>query len=291
MSRDGPAPGPWQAGRPRLGPAERAALGELLRAACGVVLGEDLALVAERRLGDRVQALGLSGFAAYARFLAHDPGGPAELERAVELLVPHETYFFREPAQLECLRQELLPALLEANTQRRELSLWSAGCASGEEAYTLAMLLGEAPGAAGWRVQVVGTDLSAPLLEHARHAEYGPGSLRATSEARRRAFFEPLGEGRVRVRPPWREAVRFERANLLDAQALAGLPTFDLILCRNVLMYFDQPTRRLVVERFHQHLAPGGTLLLGHSENLLTFSTPFQPVQLQGDLVYRRVPR
>jgi len=279
------------AGRPRLGGPERVALGEVLRSACGVVLGEELALVAERRLGDRLEALQLDSFGAYARYLVLDREGPAELERALDLLVPHETYFFREPAQLECLQREVLPGLVEAGGHRRDLAIWSAGCASGEEPYTLAMLLGGLGLDAGRTVDLLGTDLSGPLLEQARRAEYGPSSLRATSEARRRIGFEPLEEGRVRVLPRYRALVRFERLNLLDGPGVARLPLFELILCRNVLMYFDQPTRRLVVERFHQHLAPGGTLLLGHSENLLTFSNPFQPVQLKGDLVYRKAAR
>ena len=232
--------------------------------------------------------LGLRDFLSYHRYLRFDPRGSDELEIAIDLLIPHETYFFREPAQLGCFVKEVLPMLALANAPSRSLKLWSAGCASGEEPYTLAMLTLDAPGLEGWVIDVLGTDLSRKALATARHAEYGPAGLRVTTPAQKARFFEPAEGGRLRVLPRYRAPVRFGQLNLLDAAGAALLPSLDVIFCRNVLIYFDSETRRRVVDIFFNRLRPGGLLLLGHSENLLSAGTAFELLQLDGDLVYRR---
>ncbi len=263
-------------------------LRDLFSQACGFMLREDLKFIAERRLAPRLELLGLRDFTGYARYLRFDARGADELETAIDLLVPHETYFFREPTQLECFEHELMPRLLVKNARQRGLHLWSAGCSTGEEPYTLSMLLAGIPGFAGWDLDILGTDLSRKALTTARKAEYGTMALRATTPEQKARFFEPLEGGRVRLLPKYREPVRFGQLNLLDASAAALLPRFDVIFCRNVLIYFDQATRRRVVELFFERLTAGGFLLLGHSENLLHLSTRFELVQLEGDLVYRR---
>jgi chemotaxis protein methyltransferase CheR len=265
-------------------------LRDVFSAASGFFLREELKFIAERRLAPRLEVLGLRDFAAYARYLKFDARGADEVETAIDLLVPHETYFFREPTQLRCFEIEVLPQL-EARERLRELRIWSAGCSTGEEAYTLSMLTHGRPGLAGTHVEILGTDLSRKALTAARKAEYGPMALRATAPDQRARYFEPLdggAHGRVKVRQPYRDHVRFGQLNLLDAHAASLLPRFDVIFCRNVLIYFDQPTRKKVVELFYERLNEGGLLLLGHSENLLQLSTRFELVQLEGDLVYRR---
>lgn len=263
-------------------------LRDVFQQACGFVLREDLKFVAERRLGSRLEALGLRDFGAYHRYLRFDPRGPDELETAIDLLVPHETYFFREPAQLEAFTGEVIPMLEARNERTRALQLWSAGCATGEEPYTLAMLLEDRPSLRAWDLDILGTDLSKKALTTARKAEFGPTALRATTLAQRDQFFEAVEAGRVRVKARYREHVRFGLLNLVDASAASLLPRFDVIFCRNVLIYFEPVTRRRVVDLFYERLKPGGFLLLGHSENLLNLSTRFELVQLEGDLVYRR---
>ena len=263
-------------------------LKELLLDWCGLLLREDLKYVAERRLWPRLEALGLDDFSAYYRYLKLDARGKDEMEQAIELLVPHETYFFREPAQLESFSTELLPLLHARHLLRRRLRLWSAGCASGEEPYTVAMLLSESGLFDGWDVQILGTDISRRVLTQARSAEYGATSLRATSPGQVNRFFEPLSNGRVRVKAALRDRVSFGHLNLLDDAAASLLPQMDVIFCRNVLIYLEPLARKKVVQLFHSHLAPGGYLLLGHSESLLTLTTQFELVQLSGDLVYQR---
>ncbi len=263
-------------------------LRDLFQQASGFLLREDLKFIAERRLASRLELLGLRDFLAYARYLRFDARGPDELESAIDLLVPHETYFFREPTQLRCFEEELMPLVEKKNERTRSLQLWSAGCSTGEEPYTLSMLLLDRPTLKGWDIDILGTDLSRKALTSARKAEYGPMALRATTPEQKEKFFQNAEGGRVTLSPRFREPVRFGQLNLLDTSAASLLPRFDVIFCRNVLIYFDQATRRRVIELFFERLNMGGYLLLGHSENLLQLSTRFELVQLEGDLVYRR---
>jgi len=263
-------------------------LRDIFSQASGFLLREDLKFIAERRLAPRLELLGLRDFTGYARYLRFDARGADELESAIDLLVPHETYFFREPTQLECFEKEVMPLLIQKNARIRSLHAWSAGCSTGEEPYTLSMILDGMAGVAGWDLDILGTDLSRKSLTTARKAEFGPMALRATTPEQKLRYFEPLDGGRVQLKQKFRDPVRFGQLNLLDTSAAALLPRFDVIFCRNVLIYFDQATRRRVVELFFERLTDGGYLLLGHSENLLHLSTRFELVQLKGDLVYRR---
>jgi chemotaxis protein methyltransferase CheR len=255
---------------------------------CGILVHEDMKFVMERRLWPRLEALGLADFASYHRFLRYDAQRHAELEAAVESLTTHETYFFREPAQLKAFCDELLPVLEKRNARHKRLRLWSAGCSSGEEAYTLAMLLKDSRRFEDWDVEVYGTDISRRVLATARRAEYGPSALRSTSPEQLERFFIPLGNNRVRVRDEIRSWVSFGHQNLLDEAGSALVPRMDVVFCRNVMIYFDQPARRRVLRIIRDRLVPGGYLLLGHSENLLNLGADFELVHLRGDLVYRR---
>ena len=152
------------------------------------------------------------------------------------------------------------------------------------------MLLVDRRGIHGWDLDILGTDLSRKALAVARKAEYGPSSLRTVTSEQRARYFEELDGTRVRLKQRCRAPVRFGFLNLLDTVGAAVLPQMDAIFCRNVLIYFDADTRRQVVETFFERLRPGGYLLLGHSENLLSLGTRFELVQLEGDLVYRRPP-
>ncbi|MBN1204618.1 MAG: protein-glutamate O-methyltransferase CheR [Myxococcaceae bacterium] len=255
---------------------------------CGILVREDMKFVMERRLWPRLEALGLRDFSMYHRYLRYDAQRRAELEAAVEALTTHETYFFREPAQLRAFSEEVLPVLQQRNAALQRLRIWSAGCSTGEEAYTLAMLLKESRRFEGWDVEVHGTDISRRVLATARRAEYGPSSLRATTPEQVSRFFEPVGTNKVRVRDEVRAWVSFGQLNLLDAEACQLVARMDAIFCRNVMIYFDIPARKRVLQAFSERLVPGGYLLLGHSENLLNLSADFELVHLRGDLVYRK---
>jgi chemotaxis protein methyltransferase CheR len=276
--------------RVRITPEEARLLQELILDHCGVRLGSDAGFLFERRLGARLEALGLASFIEYFHYLSYDLDGPAELEECVERITTHETYFFREQFQLDAFRREIIPQLLRQGpampSRRRGPSVWSAGCSTGEEAYTIAMLLAEAaPESPGL---VIGSDISRKVLASAQQGTYGPASFRTTSDAARDRLFLPAGPGLWRVPPSIRRMCSFVHLNLMDVGRFATLGRLDVIFCRNVLMYLSAPARHRIVEAFYDALVPGGYLLLGHSESLLNVTTRFDLVHLTSDLVYRR---
>lgn len=266
-------------------------LRERVYALAGVVLREELAPLLQRRLSPRLEALGLEDFDAYLLHLESGARQAEEQEVLLEAATTHETYFFREPHQLEAFSEEVLPLLEVARAPERRLRLWSAGCSSGEEAYTLAMLLEESGRFDGWDVAIYGSDLSRRMLDRARSGEYGPAGLRVTSGEARSRHFEQLAPGRWRVRTELRERVSFAHLNLLDPDGARQLPRMDAIFCRNVLIYMDRPARERVLAVLYERLHEGGLLMLGHAENLLSMQTEFEPVSLKRDLVYRRPRR
>jgi len=265
-------------------------LRELIRAHCGIWFRDDTRELVQRRLAPRLQLHGLAAFADYHRYLRFDPRGPAELEEATDLLTTNETYFHREPAQLRAFQQEIMPALAGPGPgpgPAARLRVLSAGCATGEEAYTIAILL-EASGLfTGWDLDVVGLDISRRCLERARAGAYGEHAFRSPEADRMRCWFH-LREGKWVIAPAVRQLVRFVRGNLLDGRGLAAVGTVDVVFCRNVMIYFDLEARRRALRQLHRLLRPGGWLLLGHSESLLNVTADFELVHLTDDLVYRR---
>lgn len=258
---------------------------------CGILLSETNRGRVERKLHPRLVELGASSFSEYHRLLKYSREGKVELARIAELISNNETYFFREEYQLKAFSDEILPDIHWRNQERRRLNVWSAGCSTGEEAYTLAILVRESGLFAGWEVRIFGCDISRKAIAKARRGVYGPSSFRFSDSDRERriqnTYFEEMKRG-FRIRPPLREMVTFHRANLLDDGALAPLGSLDVILCRNVFIYFPERARSQAVGIFYNKLKPGGYLLLGHSENLLNTSTSFEVARLSNDLVYRR---
>ncbi len=263
-------------------------LRDLINRFCGISFQDDARFLVERRLRDRLQALGLSDYGDYYQHLKYHPDARAELERAVELLTTNETYFFREDYQLAAFRDEVLPQLRERAEARgaRRLALWSAGCSTGEEAYTVAMIIAQTGLFDGWDVRIFGNDISRRVLHTARRATYGASSFRAMPPEYDRWFVD-VPEGR-QVSARIRAMCHFGHLNLLAGDRAAIVGRVDAVFCRNVLIYFDTDSRRKVIDTFYDRLLPGGYLFLGHSESLLNLSTAFELVHLRKDLVYRR---
>lgn len=269
-------------------PEEFRLVGGQIQAYSGLHFREEMKYLLERRLAPRLAALELSDFGAYYRYLRYDPAGRSELVVATELLLIHETYFFREPQQLQSFARELLPRLCDEHAGSRKLRIWSAGCATGEEPYTLAMLLLDSGLCDGWETNVYGSDLSGRALAHARRGVYGENAMRAIPKDALARHFEVVAPGQFRVREQVRKRVSFGQVNLLDAQNLALVGRMDAVFCRNVMIYFDVESRRRVLGHFYDKLVDGGYLLLGHSENLINVTADFELVHLRDDLVYRR---
>jgi chemotaxis protein methyltransferase CheR len=271
----------------RLEQAEFLLLRELFNEHCGLLLGAEARIVIERRLRERLAVLGLLSFGEYYQLLREGHAGKAEMEEAIDLVTVNETYFFREIYQLRAFRDELLPMLFAPAHGRERLSVWSAGCSTGEEVYSIAIEARESGLCRGRGVRVFGSDISRRCLAVARRGVYGPSSFRATPPELRKRHFHERPDG-FHVSDDIRAWCQFGHLNLLDGLRSAVVGRVDVIFCRNVLIYFDDASRRRVIQMFYDRLLPGGFLLLGHSESLLNVSTAFELVHLKEDLVYRK---
>jgi chemotaxis protein methyltransferase CheR len=275
------------AGEPQLRADDYRLLRDLVSERLGVWFGPESRVSLERRLRERLTVRGVTSFADYYQLLKYSPVAVEEWEEAADLLTTHETYFFREDYQLRAFRNELLPMLAERGRPRKRLHVWSAGCSTGEEAYTIAMLLQDSDLFGGWDVRVYGSDVSKKCIASARRGVYGPISFRATSDADKARWFVPAEDG-LGVVPSVRGLCHFGQMNLLDEERTHLVGRCDVIFCRNVVLYFDAPARRRVIDMFYDRLVPGGVLLLGHAESLLNVSTAFELLHLKEDLVYRK---
>ena len=273
---------------PRLRLQDFRLLRDLVNQFCGIYFADDSAYIVERRLRERLRDLGIETFEEYYRYLQYHPKAQAELEAAAEVLTTNETYFFREAYQLRAFTDEILPVVRARALARgaKRLDIWSAGCSSGEEVYTIAMLIDATRLFDGWDVRVFGNDISRRVLRKARDATYGSASFRAMIPDYQRYFIE-TDEGR-QVHPRIRSMCHFGHLNLMNQRRSAIVGRVDVTFCRNVLIYFDDASRRKVLDTIYQRLHRGGYLLLGHSESLLRSSTAFEIAQLTTDIVYRR---
>jgi chemotaxis protein methyltransferase CheR len=266
--------------------AEFRMLTELLRRHYGLHFGAESRFLFEKRVLRRVRALDLTSFGAYHILLRSGAAGAQELARLVDELTVNETYFFRERAQLAALVGEIVPEL-RAERRGRPVAIWSAGCSSGEEPYSIVMLALEKGLVPGVDLRVYASDVSHRMLRRAREGLYREASFRETEEAFRERWFRPEAAG-LRLADPVKRHVDFLHLNLFDGSRAALLGAMDVVLCRNVIIYFDADGKRRAVEGFYERLRPGGYLLLGHSESLLNLSSAFELRQLSRDLVYRR---
>ncbi|WP_437727509.1 CheR family methyltransferase [Sorangium sp. So ce861] len=242
-------------------------------------------------LGDKVSVRALdAGFDSlldYYYFLRYDPAGAAELDALIDVLVVGETYFFRELAQLEVAVAELVAPRVSAGERPR---IWSAACSTGEEPFTIAMLLAER-GLLG-KVDLVASDISARSLSRARAGVYGPRSIRSNAPPPPFATrWLEVTPDRVVVSAELKEAIDWRRINLLEASDVASLGQFDVIVCRNVLIYFHDNTARWVVANLSGALAADGALLVGISESLLRLGTALACEERGGVFLYRKTAR
>jgi chemotaxis protein methyltransferase CheR len=237
------------------------------------------------RIAKRLRVLGISRFRDYCA-LVEDRSGP-EFTEFINAITTNLTSFFRENHHFEYLRGTVLPELLRRNAAERRLRAWSAGCSTGEEPYSIAMTLLEAdPRLKDWDAKMLATDLDTRVLATAADGVYEAERVNRMDPARLQRWFlkGSAGQsGRVRVKEPLRNLIHFKQLNLIGPWTLNG--PFDFIFCRNVLIYFDQPTKSRLIERFENLLAPGGHLFIGHSESLHTIS---QRLENLGQTIYRK---
>lgn len=267
----------------RLSPQVFAILSSWIEERIGIHYDPEDASVLADKLTPRAAELGFESLLDYYYFLKYDAARAGEHDALIEALVVGETYFFRESAQLEVLCDEILEPLARAD--RPVPRVWCAAAATGEEPLTLAMML-DARGLLPL-VEIVASDLSLRALARARGGDHGKRSLRSLPPGVIGRWLELDGD-RATVLPRLREAIRWERVNLVDDAAIARLGTFDAVICRNVLIYFRDPTIRRVAASLERALAPGGHLLIGASESLLRFGTGLECYERGGAFFYRK---
>ena len=240
-------------------------------------------------ISERMRATGCKDVGAYLHLLfAAD--ATAERQALLDEVTIPETHFFRNPPQIRALRTHVLPEILRMATATKRLRIWSAGCSTGEEAYTLAMLIRElVPAQTEWDIKIIATDISTRALTAAREAKYGQRAFVMTEPMDRQRFFYLDAEsGAFVVRDDVRELVEFRHHNLVTEVPPVAPGEVDIVLCRNVTIYFDRKTTKRLMQRFHSCLRDGGFLFLGHAETLWQVNDDFSLVSLGDAFVYRR---
>jgi chemotaxis protein methyltransferase CheR len=256
---------------------------------CGIFFDDGSKFLLERRLNRRLEQHQLKSFEQYYHFLRYDRKREEEIVVLVDNLTTNETYFFRESAQLKAFSDEILPELRSRNAGKKSLRIWSAGCSTGEEPYTIAILLLESGNWwRDWQVEIMGSDINQRVLHTARKGMYKKGSHRATPPDMLQKYFIEEGKGDFRIIDAVRQLVSFSYVNLLDPHKISLIRDLDIIFCRNVIIYFDRNAKKKVIEIFYDKLQEGGYLLLGHSESLINISTSFTLRTLQNDMVYQK---
>ncbi len=244
-------------------------LSSLVYRLCGIQLGEGKRELLKARLAKRLRATGCADVGSYIKRLENDPDGN-ELVAFLDVITTNKTDFFREPQHFEFLTSQVLPKLDKLCGRDRSFRIWSAACSTGEEPYTIAMVLRDNQALLGGRTpSILASDLSTRVLDQARRGVYAVERVRGIPRSVLTTHFQKgrnRWEGFVRVRPELRAMVEFKRINLMEPFRFQQ--PFHVIFCRNVMIYFDRPTQEQLVDKFYHCLVPGGYLLVGHSESL-----------------------
>ena len=257
----------------------------------GITLSESKKTMMTGRLTKRLRALKLASITDYCDFLFTAEGQALERVHLFDVITTNKTDFFREASHFDYLTKNILPSWQKGLSQRRSFKIWSAGCSSGEEPYTMAMVLADyadKQSAGSFDYEIIATDISTKVLDHAKQAVYHsdriqpvPAEMRSRYLLRSKDRNNPL----VRIAPALRKKIRFGRLNFMEENFSLPHP-MDVIFCRNVIIYFDKETQERLVCKFCRKLQPGGFLFLGHSESLHGFDVPLTQV---APTVYRLV--
>lgn len=258
---------------------------EFISAQCGIKISDAKKIMLESRLRRRLRSLKMKSYSEYGNYLFSSKGMEDELPHMIDVVTTNKTDFYREPQHFDYLVGNAIPELVKSTRagSERPLKVWSAGCSTGEEPYTLAMVMNEfAERHAGprFRYSILATDVSTRALDTARLAIYSnesAGPLPSNIKDKYLMRSKDRDRGLVRVIPGLRQLVKFKRLNFMDADFGIHEP-MDIIFCRNVLIYFDRQTQEKLINRFWRHLAPHGYVFIGHSESINGMDVPFVPV-------------
>jgi chemotaxis protein methyltransferase CheR len=252
-----------------------------------MVFTEDKRYYIQRRINDRMAITGSVSFASYFARLRSDARG--EIEQFVNAFTVNETYFNREDHQLQCLTTDLLRERILTKVRGEAIRIWSVPCATGEEPYSIGIwLLENWPQVDAYEIEILGSDIDTRVLEAAREGIFGKRALMRMPPALIDKYFERLDEDRWRVLDDLRQSVEFSPVNLVEAGETRSFGRFDVIFCRNVLIYFDDASRRIAAENLYENLLPGGFICLGHTESMSRISPLFEVRRFADAIVYQR---
>lgn len=255
----------------------------------GIHFQDSKKYVLESRLARRLEELEFDDFDQYLVFLTTGPYQIEEFQEMFNRITINETSFFRNEPQLDVFESRFLPEMLEARKSDKTLRLWSAACSSGEEPYTLAMILHRSLGIrlSDWKIEILGTDISEKVLKVAQAGRYPHYAIKSTNEMVLNRYFKQEDRDYV-LDEEIKSMVHFEKLNLKDVYAARRFGTFDVIFCRNVMIYFDDPMKKSCVQMFHKQLADDGTLVIGHSESLRSLDVPFTQLNIPQAFAYQK---
>ena len=241
-------------------------IASFLKDRSGLIIGEDKTYLLETRLSAILREHKIAGLSGLADIL-RQPGSHAVKDKVVDAMTTNETSFFRDSHPFETLRKSLIPSLIERRAGSRSLRIWSAACSTGQEPYSLAMMIKDNfPILAGWRIEIIATDLSPTVLDRARTGVYSTFEVQRGLPIQMLVRHFDQEEPNWRIKPEIRQTVTFRPLNLLEDFSVLG--QFDIVLCRNVLIYFDQPTKTQILNGITRRIVPDGALLLGGAESV-----------------------
>jgi chemotaxis protein methyltransferase CheR len=262
---------------------------DLIYSEAGIFYPDTKLHTLEERCTGRMKEIEVTALSTYCDKLTHPSSRRSELNELLNRITVGETFFFRNQPQVDAIRKVVLPKIVAAHATGsiRHIRIWSAGCSTGEEPYTLAMLLLEEKHSLlkGFTFEVLATDLNEVSLDHARKGLYGDYSTRNLTPHFRQTYFRE-SYGSLQVNPAVQSVVRFSRVNLQDQDGMARMNGMDIILCCNVLIYFDIASKRTVVSHFYNNLLPHGYFFLGHSESLYGINDSFRLVHMPSATAY-----
>ena len=255
----------------------------------GIFIPDNKKYFLENRLGRRIQELNLKGYEDYLYNLRYN-SDHHELQRLFDLITTNETFFFREPQQFEVFRGELLNQIAAQNskTGRRDIKIWSAASSTGEEAYTVSIVLLEKVELGGFKKDIFASDISESVLASARAGVYGSYAIRNVPSAYLNKYFKNTDQ-QYSLSNAVKSMVKFSKVNLVEEKDVRMIRGVDVIFCRNVLIYFDDKARQKVVSHLYDALRPGGYLIVGTSESLHNLTRAFRPVVINKVIIYQKV--
>jgi chemotaxis protein methyltransferase CheR len=253
----------------------------------GMMFAEEKRYYINRRLAERMAATESMSFQVYFATLRADADN--EIEHLINSFTVNETYFYREDHQFSCLTSTLLEVIAPKKKAGEPIRIWSVPCSTGEEPYSIAIwLLENWDKVDKYEIEIVGSDINTTALRAAESGIYGQRSLMRLSKDLITRYFTQLDDGRYRILPDLSDTLQFTRANIVDSAQTGVHRNFDVIFCRNILMYFDDTSRRLAAENLYESLRPGGFMCLGHTESMSRITSLFDVCRFSDAIVYRR---